>query len=490
MDGLERVAIVPERHRLARRPAMVRGATFRVSDLLAVTTAWLSGGAVLHAVAFPGLADSFSPTGAPGLLWLSSAIGVVLWLASRQHHNLRLPWSTQLSDVLAGSAVALAGTAAVGSLLSTFDYADLHQLAGYELISSTCLALWLMSWMIFVLALILARTFARGILRARGFWTLRTIIVAPADVAEKIEAAFRSDRRLGFHVVGCLDPADSRQALQLRQIDPVQTDLLVVAAGLDASNSTEQTIADLRGACLPIATTLVHPGIAGLNNRRRAFEGHDVVLLPFSGEPSAPVGGWWKEGMDKCGAAILLLLLAPLFLVLAILIRRDGGDALFRHQRLGANGRMFPCMKFRSMVPDSDRVLEQLLASDPSAAAEWQAAQKLRKDPRVTSVGRFLRKSSLDELPQLFNVLRGEMSLVGPRPIVRAEIVRYGTEIRYYYQARPGLTGLWQVSGRSDTSYAQRVELDVRYVSNWTFWRDVVIVLKTIPAVILRKGAV
>ncbi len=214
-------------------------------------------------------------------------------------------------------------------------------------------------------------------------------------------------------------------------------------------------------------------------------DGH-AVTMP---EP-APIGGWSKQVMDRCGAAVLLLLLAPLFFLLTLLIRRDGGAALFRHQRLGANGQMFPCMKFRTMVAEADKVLEHLLANDPVAAMEWRVTQKLRRDPRITSVGHFLRKSSLDELPQLFNVLRGEMSLVGPRPIVQAEVARYGTEIRYYYQARPGLTGLWQVSGRSDTSYAQRVELDVRYVSNWTFMRDIVIVLKTIPAVLLRKGAV
>ncbi len=207
-------------------------------------------------------------------------------------------------------------------------------------------------------------------------------------------------------------------------------------------------------------------------------------------EPARPVGGLGKLLMDRCGAAVLLLLLAPLFLLVMLLIRRDGGAALFRHQRLGANGRMFPCLKFRTMVSDADKMLEHLLANDLAAAAEWHATQKLRRDPRVTNMGQFLRKTSLDELPQLINVLKGDMSLVGPRPIVGAEIARYGSKIHQYYRARPGLTGLWQVSGRSDTSYVQRVELDVRYVATWTFWGDIVIVLKTIPAVLLHKGAI
>jgi UDP-galactose-lipid carrier transferase len=142
------------------------------------------------------------------------------------------------------------------------------------------------------------------------------------------------------------------------------------------------------------------------------------------------------------------------------------------------------------MVTNSDRVLTDLLARDPDATAEWQATQKLRRDPRVTPIGRFLRKTSLDELPQLVNVLRGDMSLVGPRPIVAAERRFYGKHIDDYYSIRPGITGLWQISGRSDTSYERRVELDVWYVRNWTLWRDVVILLKTLPIVLLRRGAV
>ncbi len=490
MDGLERLATVPARRVTERHPTLVRASAYAMADMMAVVVAWLGAAPALQAAALPGLTEGIEPLSLVGLLWLVSAVCVVAWLAPRRHHNLRLAWNTQLSDVLAGSAVALGGSAVAGTLARMLGDAGSHPLSAGQMVSSVWVASWLTSWMIFVPALMATRTLARGVLRSAGFWTLRTVIVAPRAAAEKVEAALRSNHRLGFAVVGHVDPADARQSAQWRLVDPTMADLVIVATDFDRAELVEQTINELRLTGLPVATTLVHPGLSGLSNRHRAFSGHDVVLVPSLREPSTPVGGWAKQCMDKIGAAILLLVLAPLFVLLAALIRRDGGDALFRHQRLGASGRMFPCMKFRSMVANSDRVLEQLLASDPAAAAEWNATQKLRRDPRVTSVGRFLRKTSLDELPQLFNVLRGEMSLVGPRPIVRAEIVRYGSEIRYYYQARPGLTGLWQVSGRSDTSYAQRVELDVRYVANWTFWRDVAIVLKTIPAVILRKGAV
>jgi undecaprenyl-phosphate galactose phosphotransferase len=196
-----------------------------------------------------------------------------------------------------------------------------------------------------------------------------------------------------------------------------------------------------------------------------------------------------KAAFDQVVAAAFVLLFAPLLLVLAAVVRSDGGPAFYRHRRIGASGRSFGCIKFRTMVMDADRVLDQVLATDPAAAAEWAATQKLNDDPRITRFGRFLRRSSLDELPQLFNVLRGEMSLVGPRPIVQAEVGRYAEDIEYYYETKPGLTGLWQVSGRSDTSYERRVRLDVWYVRNWTLWHDIAILLKTIPAVFLQRGA-
>jgi undecaprenyl-phosphate galactose phosphotransferase len=162
---------------------------------------------------------------------------------------------------------------------------------------------------------------------------------------------------------------------------------------------------------------------------------------------------------------------------------------LFAHRRIGAGGRHFYCLKFRTMVVNADQVLQQILATDPERAAEWRATHKLRDDPRVTRLGKLLRQMSLDEVPQLLNVIRLEMSLVGPRPIVDSEIAHYGEDIAHYYALRPGLTGLWQVSGRSDTSYARRVRLDVWYVNNWTIWHDLAVLLKTIPAVLRREGA-
>jgi lipopolysaccharide/colanic/teichoic acid biosynthesis glycosyltransferase len=197
-----------------------------------------------------------------------------------------------------------------------------------------------------------------------------------------------------------------------------------------------------------------------------------------------------KRSLDIIGAGIGLVLLSPFFLIVALLVRADGGPAFFAHQRVGRGGKLFGCLKFRSMVVDSQSRLEALLANDPTARAEWEATRKLKNDPRITPIGRFLRSTSLDELPQLINVLHGEMSLVGPRPVQEAEIDRYyGASAAHYMAVRPGITGLWQVSGRSETSYESRVALDVAYVSRPSLLADLSILLRTPVAVLSRRGA-
>ena len=196
-----------------------------------------------------------------------------------------------------------------------------------------------------------------------------------------------------------------------------------------------------------------------------------------------------KRAFDLVLGIVLLVMLSPLLGVLAIVVKGDSGPALFGHQRVGRNGRKFKCLKFRTMVVNADRVLRELLENDPAARAEWERDLKLKNDIRVTPVGRFLRRTSLDELPQLWNVVRGDMSLVGPRPIIDQELERYGDDVDYYLMAKPGMTGLWQVSGRSDTDYATRVSLDVAYVKSWTLSRDIAILFKTFRVVVQGSGA-
>ncbi|WP_137131350.1 sugar transferase [Rhizobium sp. FY34] len=203
-----------------------------------------------------------------------------------------------------------------------------------------------------------------------------------------------------------------------------------------------------------------------------------------------PTGGLAKRAFDIFAAISALVIFLPLFLMIAALVKfTDGGRIFYGHTRVGHNGRSFKCLKFRTMVPNGDEALRRYLHNNPEAKAEWQATRKLKNDPRVTTVGAVLRKLSLDELPQLFNVLRGEMSIVGPRPVVDEELTIYDTFAVYYLRTRPGLTGLWQISGRNDVSYESRIAFDTHYVQNWSLLQDMSIIVKTIPAVCMSRGS-
>jgi Undecaprenyl-phosphate galactose phosphotransferase WbaP len=403
---------------------------------------------------------------------------LVVHFATRGHYTARVPFWNEVGTVISAAAIGFAADTFLDVLASPHRL-DTADLAGWVLLVPTLLA---------------GRQAVRMILNRFGCWRLRTVIIGdPADVASA-EAALRSEPALGYEVVGNVAMADVGDPEPIGSwLDVVRgygAGFVVVALGggrVDQERIVTTTLMRqrLRFAIMPVFSGLP---VTGFN--QNYFFSHDVLLLAAPRSASRPLGRIAKIVLDKAGAALLLLLLLPLFVVIASIVRADRGPAFFAHRRIGANGQAFRCLKFRTMVMDSDRVLRQLLESDPAARAEWEETQKLRNDPRVTPIGVFLRKTSLDEFPQLINVLRGEMSLVGPRPIVEAEVVRYGRDIDHYYEARPGMTGLWQVSGRSDTSYQRRVQLDTWYVKNWSLWHDIAILLKTIPAVISKDGAV
>ena len=213
-------------------------------------------------------------------------------------------------------------------------------------------------------------------------------------------------------------------------------------------------------------------------------ENAEVAYRP----PSAAYSRWGKRLFDIVVSVLILPFTLPLMVILLGLIALDGGKPIFMHPRVGKDGRIFGCLKFRTMVLDADARLKKLLSEDPSAAEEWAANFKLRDDPRITRIGRIVRKTSLDELPQLWNVLRGDMSLVGPRPVTEAEMPLYGRCIEAYHSVRPGVTGIWQVSGRNSLSFDERVELDRRYATQLSLIEDVRILLMTVPAVLNVTG--
>lgn len=197
-----------------------------------------------------------------------------------------------------------------------------------------------------------------------------------------------------------------------------------------------------------------------------------------------------KHVLDKAFAVFAFILLSPFFVVIPVLVKLTSrGPVFYRQNRLGKRGRPIRVWKFRSMYVDADARLKAILESDPARKAEWEANFKLADDPRVTPLGKFLRKTSIDEFPQLFNVFAGDMALVGPRPIVEGEVAHYGSSYDTFASVKPGITGLWQASGRSDTDYARRVALDVHYVLNWSPWMDIWILFRTVSAVLFMRGA-
>ena len=207
-----------------------------------------------------------------------------------------------------------------------------------------------------------------------------------------------------------------------------------------------------------------------------------------------PSGFFRYRVVKRCGDIFLILLSMPVVLPLVMLVATlvvlsSPGPVFYSHRRIRRNGAFFSMWKFRTMCVNSAEVLEQYLTAHPEARAEWNKTHKLRHDPRVTPIGAFLRRYSIDELPQVWNVLMGQMSLVGPRPIVAAEVEKYGDFFSFYCRVKPGLTGLWQVSGRSKLSYDARVSIDCRYVQRWSLWGDFVILLKTFRSVVNQDGA-
>jgi len=450
------------------------------SDLLAFALATTLAFSVTLATGTPPLLRALTNATALGSAWhgwgtLLVIVSLLCWFSSRGHYTSRVPFWTQAGDAAIAAAVGLTAD----TFITVFVYSLPVSGEG------------LLRWVLFCPCLIIMRTGAREALRAAGVWQLDTLIIAGTGIVDEARAALLSDRALGYRLVGSLELEASARLSEddlLRVIDTRGAEFVVVAVS-GTIPAERAVIATLRRARLPIAIVPALDGLPVVGFRQHYFVGHDIVMLVSRNNLARPFSRMLKIAFDQVVAVMLIMLLAPLLGVMAFLVRRDGGPAFYRHRRIGEGGRTFACIKFRTMIANADQVLGRLLATDPDAAAEWRSTQKLRHDPRITRIGQFLRRSSLDELPQLFNVLRGEMSLVGPRPIVQAEVARYGADIEYYYETRPGITGLWQVSGRNDTSYQRRVRLDVWYVRNWTLWHDIAILFKTLPAVFLQRGA-
>ncbi|HEY3935871.1 MAG TPA: undecaprenyl-phosphate galactose phosphotransferase WbaP [Bryobacteraceae bacterium] len=375
--------------------------------------------------------------------------------------------------------------------VSTVSIRPSHVLFNWKMVGAILLS---------IVAVPLAREIVRLNYCRAPWWGYPTVILGDEESCKRVIRTLNKQMDLALKPVGliCSHPAESSHVHGVPVID--ENDLSRLEPYLKGKG-----YAVLTGAAE--SRDLLMSAIAG---NRKAFP--HVLIVPeiwefscFSVSPKN-LGGFLgleirehlfhpgkqflKRALDLLLTSIVLIFATPLLLLIALAIKIDSlGPVFYGQLRIGRRGIEFRAWKFRSMVPDADKLLAQYLLKHPALAAEWELNHKLRFDPRMTRVGRFLRQTSLDEIPQLWNVMRGEMSLVGPRPIVRDEIPRYGKRFDLYTSVQSGLTGLWQVSGRSETTYAERVTFDTFYIRNWSVWLDLYILFRTIGVLCVRKGA-
>ncbi|MFA7495784.1 MAG: undecaprenyl-phosphate galactose phosphotransferase WbaP [Acidithiobacillus sp.] len=367
--------------------------------------------------------------------------------------------------------------------------------------------LWLFStWALIFIFLPLSRIMIKKILTRLGAWARPVVIIGCGQNAAEAIRALTSESLLGYSIQKILVPKNSNLLEDENYypkvgIEPLSSDPLgqlsdmgsphvVLALDMDQWETQEKLVRTL-GLGYPRLT--IAPPLRGLplfGLEVMHFFSQEVFMLRVRDNLARPGPRIIKRMFDLVSATLIVILISPILLLITALIKsEDGGKIFFIQERVGRNGALFHCFKFRSMVCDAEDRLTEYLQSHPDIADEYQRNFKLRNDPRVTRIGKILRSASLDELPQLFNVLLGQMSLVGPRPLLERETDRYGDGIVLYAQVKPGITGLWQVSGRSETTFADRADLDAWYVKNWSLWYDIVILFRTVKVVFSRSGA-
>jgi len=353
----------------------------------------------------------------------------------------------------------------------------------------------------------LARLCTKTFLLRLGLWGMPVIVLGAGKTGELVAQALTRDHYLGYNIYCFLDDDPLKKRLGLKfndrqfqvlgkfqdceavmELSGIR-DLIIAAPGMKSEKLVELVNRLQRTA----NSVLVVPDLFGIPvTGVKADYFFDEQMLTFRLKNN--LANFWnklvKRTFDMIVGFLLFICLMPVMLIVAITVKLDSpGPVFFHHQRIGRLGKKFMCYKFRTMVDNAQEMLGEILIKNPRLQMEWDQHYKLRNDPRITRVGKFLRWTSLDEFPQLINVLKGEMSLVGPRPITRKEIPFFDSFIYDYYLVRPGITGLWQVSGRSEIDYKSRGRLEAWYIRNWSLWLDITILFRTVAAVLARRGA-
>lgn len=356
---------------------------------------------------------------------------------------------------------------------------------------------------IFVLInIFVARFFVRWLMKKAHLFYDPVILIGAGRTAEHVLRFFKNDLGYRYDVTGIIDDHPISKQISnkfllygsFEEAESIVRDSGIQNVIITAPGLKKEALQDLIEKIQPYVRNiscvpdLIGTPMAGVE--AQVLFSEEILMLTMKNNLASRWNRFVKRVFDIVCTIIGSILFSPLIIALVIIVGiNNKGHIIFAHQRVGKNGVMFPCYKFQTMVPNAQEALEKYLKENPAARAEWEANFKLEHDPRVTKLGAFLRKTSLDEIPQLWNVIKGDMSLVGPRPIITEEIERYGDYFREYSMVLPGITGMWQASGRSDVTYEERVAMDTWYVRNWSLWVDLMYLIKTFAVVISRKGA-
>ncbi len=411
------------------------------------------------------------------VIFVGLGFAVLLWFDTKGHYRQRLPhWET------IGHIFAVAGVGFIGAGFIEFAA------------KSPTSRLWMgLSWVLFSLFVLIGRSVTRRALERQGKWTIPAVVIGRGTTAQGALQALSREKQMGFDIVGQF-PGKALNDLA----EPLAWKRLLmnykachVFLALEGSDIERFPIALKAMVRSRVPCSIVPPwlGLPSSTLSPHHFMMHDVTIMHDNNRLELPLPKFLKRSFDITVSGLALLALLPAFAIIALMVRRDGGPALFSQPRIGRHGRLFDCYKFRSMRVDADKILNQYLVESPQAAEEWRRFQKLRNDVRITRFGQFIRRTSLDELPQLINVFKGDMSLVGPRPCMQGQEVFYAEDFSFYTSVRPGITGPWQVSGRNKLTFKERVGLESWYARNWSLWMDIVILLKTIPTVLKKDQA-
>jgi Undecaprenyl-phosphate galactose phosphotransferase WbaP len=404
-----------------------------------------------------------------GTSLVSASACACLYFLFAGHYHMRIPFWEETRSV---AAAGLFGLVIEGFLVFAHK-ADVSRASMF------------LSWIVAPLAIMWMRSIARRTLASRGVGSYRAVVFGKPEEAERAIDIVSSDSHLAL-TVACTSQATDVAEATAALIEADASDAVIALSCADEAEIT--LAAELRRKGYSICVIPPAMGMSASMNVHYIL-GRDAMLLVSRPEITPRLNRAAKRAFDVVVAGGLLVALGIPMAAVAGIVALDGGSPFFSHKRIGKDGKSFGCLKFRSMRVNAEARLEEYLKSSEEARAAWETTRKLPSDPRITRVGRFIRKTSIDELPQLVNVLKGEMSLVGPRPVTESELDHYGDARQLYTAVKPGLTGMWQVSGRSDLTYARRVALDTWYVENWSPWHDIAILSKTVPVVLGRGGA-